>query len=317
MGGASVPSALHFRKPVDRAPAEVGRRARHTTTRRAAAAAVAGPKPVAPSRDLPAPASAQSTLTQASACSKSRSRNAGRRPGRRLRAGVRSDAPRAPVGPSQRHSSLAHASLPRPRRPARRPCSRCRGPTRHEILRTMARAKTRSVLRTALSVTERAHLLRTRPWRITDAADIAESRADRSIEIRCEAAEALGRLLCNRRRAPSALLQAATDRNSLVRTCVAEALGDIGDKAAAAVLDGYCETPRRGALVAACSLAMGPDLKQAGRFAERWSRRDRSSLARVGHYEALASTVNAITELCRVSPIAALREPKAACAGST
>jgi hypothetical protein len=38
---------------------------------------------------------------------------------------------------------------------------------------------------------ERARLLRTKRWRVTDAPEIAQLLADRSIEIRCEVAEAL------------------------------------------------------------------------------------------------------------------------------
>jgi HEAT repeat protein len=70
-----------------------------------------------------------------------------------------------------------------------------------------------------------AHHRRSRHRRVT---------ADRSIEIRCEAAEALGRLLCKRRRvsgpeAGRALQQALSrDRSSLARVGHYEALASIG-----------------------------------------------------------------------------------------
>jgi hypothetical protein len=157
-------------------------------------------------------------------------------------------------------------------------------------------------VRPATTSIVRAHQLRTRRWRVTDAPDIAESLADRSIEIRCEAAEALGRLLRKKQRAPSALRQAAADRNSLVRTCVAEALGDIGDKSAAAVLRRLLRG--RDAIVrsyAATALAAA-----GGQSARRHLRlalaRERSPTARVGLNGALIS----LGDHAQIDPLLAL-----------
>jgi hypothetical protein len=109
-GGASIPCALHFREPVDRAPAEVGRDVRPKTAPGLDRSCSAGPRPVAPSRDLPARACARSTLSLASARSKSRSGNA--------RA---ADAPRPEpqVHPPRRPGSPCEASEATPARAQR------------------------------------------------------------------------------------------------------------------------------------------------------------------------------------------------------
>lgn len=141
-----------------------------------------------------------------------------------------------------------------------------------------------------LTSAECAQALRSKQWRPADADGIATALTDRSVEVRYEAAEVLGCLLANRRRAPRALLRAATDRNSLVRTCVAEALGDIGDPAATPALKRLLRD--RHPVVrsyAASSLATVAGIR-ARPLLLRAASRDRSSLALVGHYGALVAT---------------------------
>jgi HEAT repeat protein len=135
--------------------------------------------------------------------------------------------------------------------------------------------------------TERALLLRSKRWRPADAVGIATALADRSVEVRYEAAEALGRLLLKRRRAPRALLRAATDRNSSVRTCVAEALGDIGDPAAIPALKRLIEDPHAVVRSYAASSLAAVAGSRARLLLQRSAARDRSTLARVGHLGAL------------------------------
>jgi HEAT repeat protein len=151
----------------------------------------------------------------------------------------------------------------------------------------VASSKTRSVFEAPTTSTERARLLRTRRWRLADAPAVAAALSDRSVEVRYEAAEALGRVLWRRRRAPHALLRAAADRNSLVRTCVAEALGYIGDKAAAAALTRLLRDEHPVVRsYSACSLAIVSG-REAHPALKRALARERSTRARVGHYEGL------------------------------
>jgi HEAT repeat protein len=127
------------------------------------------------------------------------------------------------------------------------------------------------------------------PWRRRDAERIATALADRSIEVRYEAAAALGCVLRGRRRAPRALLVAATDPNSLVRTCVAEALGEIADPAAVPALKRLIEDRHPVVRSYAASSLATVARTRARRLLQRAVLRERSPRARVGAYGGLVA----------------------------
>lgn len=110
---------------------------------------------------------------------------------------------------------------------------------------------------------------------------------DRHREVRYEAAHALGRVLAGSGKAPAGLLRAIGDRDELVRVAASEAAGDIGDTRALPQLRRRLSD--RSPLVrswAASALGWLGSQDVYGAL-RRASRRDRSSRARVGIYEAL------------------------------
>jgi HEAT repeat protein len=116
---------------------------------------------------------------------------------------------------------------------------------------------------------------------------VIELLADRHSEVRYEAAHALGRILAGSGQAPAALLRAIGDRDELVRIAASEAAGDIGDKRAVSQLRRRLND--RSPLVRSwAASALGwLDAREAYDALTRASRRERSSTARVGVYEAL------------------------------
>jgi HEAT repeat protein len=111
--------------------------------------------------------------------------------------------------------------------------------------------------------------------------------ADRRREVRYEAAQSLGRVLAGSGKAPAALLRAIGDRDELVRIAACEAAGDIGDKRAAPQLRRRLNDPSPLVRSYAAS-ALGMLAVDGARGAlVKASRRERSSIARVGLYEAL------------------------------
>jgi HEAT repeat protein len=117
---------------------------------------------------------------------------------------------------------------------------------------------------------------------------LVELLADRDGSVRYEAAHALGRALAGSGKAPVALLRCIDDRDELVTIAAIEAAGDIGDKRAAPRIRRRLNDPSP--LVrswAASALGLLGARGAHGALMEA-SRRERSSTARVGMYEALS-----------------------------
>lgn len=116
---------------------------------------------------------------------------------------------------------------------------------------------------------------------------VTELLADRHRDVRYEAAQALGRVLAGSGRAPVALLRAIGDRDEFVRIAASEAAGDIGDRRAAPQLRRRLNDPSPLVRSYAASALGLLGLESARTALANASRRERSSRARVGVYEAL------------------------------